>query len=93
MLTPSPGTLALDPELSTARYEIHIKGRVGDDLAVVFEGLTAEVLPVETVLHGDIRDQAELHGIIDLVQQLGLELIEVRRLPNEASKPVRASDG
>lgn len=77
----------------TARYEIHIRGRVGDDLVAVFEGLTAEVLPVETVLHGDIRDQAELHGILDRVQGLGLELIEVRRLPNGASKPARAADG
>jgi len=48
---------------------------------------------VETVLHGDIRDQAELHGILDRVQGLGLELIEVRRLPNGVSKPVRAADG
>lgn len=61
-------------------------------MVAVFEGLTAEVLPVETVLHGDIRDQAELHGILDRVQGLGLELVEVRRLPNEASNPVRAAD-
>ena len=47
---------------------------------------------METVLHGDIRDQAELHGILDRVQGLGLELIEVRRLPNESSKPVRTGD-
>jgi hypothetical protein len=81
------------PGVSTARYEIHIRGRVGDDLVAFFEGLTSEVLPVETVLHGDIRDQAELHGILDRVQGLGLELIEVRRLPNGVSKPVRAADG
>ena len=61
-------------------------------MVAVFEGLTAEVLPVETVLHGDIRDQAELHGILDRVQGLGLELVEVRRLPNETSNPVRAAD-
>ena len=82
----------IDGGVQTARYEIHIRGRVGEDLAAAFEGLTAEVLPVETVLHGDIRDQAELHGILDRVQGLGLELIEVRRLPNESSKPVRTGD-
>jgi hypothetical protein len=37
---------------------------------------------VETVLHGPVRDQAELHGIIERVQALGLELMEVRRLPD-----------
>jgi hypothetical protein len=68
-------------ESATARYEIHIKGRVGQELAEVFEGLIAEVQPVETVLLGELVDQAALHGVIDRVQALGLELIEVRRLP------------
>jgi hypothetical protein len=68
----------------TARYEIHIRGRVGPELAEVFEGLNAEVQPVETVLHGEIVDQAALHGVLDRVRALGLELTEVRRLPEDA---------
>ncbi len=36
---------------------------------------------METVIHGPVADQAALHGVIDLVNTLGLELIEVRRLP------------
>jgi hypothetical protein len=40
------------------------------------------VRPVETVLHGEITDQAALHGLLDRVADLGLELIEVRRLPD-----------
>jgi hypothetical protein len=74
---------------ATARYEIHIKGRVGAKLASAFEGLRAEVQPVETVLHGEIADQAALHGVLDQVQALGLELIEVRRLPDEQASSVR----
>lgn len=65
----------------TALYEIHIKGRVGDELAATFEGLEAEIHPVETVLYGEIVDQSALHGVLGRVQALGLELIEVRRLP------------
>jgi hypothetical protein len=68
----------------TARYEIHIRGRVGPELAEVFEGLNAEVKPVETILHGEIVDQAALHGVLDRVRALGLELTEVRRLPENA---------
>lgn len=68
-------------EATTARYEIHIKGRVGDDLTGAFEGLRAEVQPVETVLHGELPDQAALHGMLERVQALGLELMELRRLP------------
>lgn len=45
--------------------------------------------PAETVLHGEIVDQAALHGILDRVQALGLELIEVRRLPEPAGEEAR----
>jgi hypothetical protein len=38
------------------------------------------VLPVETVLQGEITDQCALHGMLDRVHSLGLELIEVRCL-------------
>ena len=44
---------------------------------------------METVLHGDIADQAALHGVIDRIQALGLELIEVRRLPGGKPEALR----
>jgi hypothetical protein len=62
-------------------YEIRIRGRVTRSLLDSFERMESELEPVETVLHGPVRDQAELHGLIDRIQALGLELIEVRRLP------------
>jgi hypothetical protein len=63
-------------------YEIRIKGRLSDSLLAAFEGLTATVEPVETVLHGPVGDQSSLHGLLDRIQSLGLELVEIRRLPN-----------
>ena len=62
-------------------YEIRIKGRLSDSLLAAFEGLTASVEPVETVLHGPVEDQSSLHGLLDRIQSLGLELVEIRRLP------------
>ena len=64
------------------RYEIRVHGQVSPELLESFEAMQSETGPVETVLHGPIRDQAELHGVIDRVQSLGLELVEVRRLPH-----------
>jgi hypothetical protein len=60
---------------------------VSDAVAESFEGLTAETHQVETVLHGEVPDQAALHGMIDRVQALGLELLEVRRLPPGNRRP------
>ncbi|HKF00026.1 MAG TPA: hypothetical protein VKG45_13955 [Actinomycetes bacterium] len=65
-------------------YEIRIRGRVGDSLLQAFEGLTVTTEPVETVLYGPIHDQETLHELLAELQSLGLELLELRRLPGEA---------
>ena len=65
-----------------ASYEIRVRGRLSDSLVAAFEGMQASVEPVETVLHGPVQDQAALYGLLDRLQALGLELVEVRRLPN-----------
>jgi hypothetical protein len=62
-------------------YEIRIKGRLSDSLLAAFKGLTATVEPVETVLYGPVQGQSTLHGLLDQIQSLGLELVEIRRLP------------
>jgi hypothetical protein len=62
-------------------YEIRIKGRLSDSVLAAFEGLSVTVEPVETVLHGPVPDQSSLHGLLDRIQTLGLELVEIRRLP------------
>jgi hypothetical protein len=67
--------------VTQSSYEIHIKGRVSRELLDAFEGMDATVQSVETVLRGPVIDQAALHGLLDRIQALGLELVEVRRLP------------
>ncbi|PSM40912.1 hypothetical protein C6Y14_23175 [Streptomyces dioscori] len=74
------------PERGEARpvggdFEIRIKGRVSQAFRSAFAELTVTVSPPETVLHGARLDQAALYGILDRIQALGLELVEVRRLP------------
>ena len=68
-------------------YEIRIKGRLSDTLSERFEGFSSSVRPAETIMRGEVRDQAELHGLLDSIQSLGLELIEMRRLESNASDP------
>jgi hypothetical protein len=53
-----------------------------------FEGMDADTAPAETVLHGPVADQAALHGMLNLVSALGLELVEVRKLPSEQQRPL-----
>jgi hypothetical protein len=74
--------------VSDTRYEIRIRGRVSSAVLDTFD-MENDVEPVETILHGPVRDQAELHGLLRRLQALGLELIEVRRLP-ESGPSIRA---
>ena len=42
--------------------------------------MTVSVSPTETLLRGQIVDQAALHGVLELIESLGLELLDVRRV-------------
>jgi hypothetical protein len=61
-------------------YEIRVTGLVPDDVLEEIENVRATVQPVGTILRGTVVDQAALHGVINRLQGLGVELVEVRRL-------------
>jgi len=61
-------------------YEIRVTGLVSDEVLEEIENVRATVQPVGTILRGTVEDQAALHGVINRLQGLGLELVEVRRL-------------
>jgi hypothetical protein len=51
--------------------------------AAAFPALRAEIQGRDTLLRGAVADQAALHGVLAQIEALGLELLEVRRLPGE----------
>jgi hypothetical protein len=69
----------------TLRYEIRIRGQLGRSLLASFEGMEVVIDPTQTALQVEIVDQAQLHGVLERIQLLGLELIEVRQIPARAS--------
>lgn len=70
--------------MSGSAYEIRVRGRVSEAVLDSFEGMESDVQRVETVLFGPLADQAELHALIERIASLGLELVEIRRLPNDS---------
>ena len=70
-------------------FEIRVKGRTGEPLRTAFPELTITVNPVETVLRAAALDQAGLYALLEGIQSLGLELIEIRKLPprNHGDQP------
>ena len=45
-------------------YEIRVAGVLPSEVLRDLDRLTASVEPVETVVHGPLRDQAALHGLL-----------------------------
>lgn len=64
----------------SARYQLIVRGEVGDRFGFLFAGMNLERHSGVTVITGMVVDQSHLHGLIDRTQELGLDLISVDRL-------------
>ena len=62
-----------------AGYQVRVRGHLGPAMRRAFPALRAETQARDTVLRG-VTDQAALHGVLARIEELGLELLEVRRL-------------
>jgi hypothetical protein len=62
------------------RYEIWVRGHMGETMRSAFPDLRAEPRGENTVLAGLLPDQAALYGVLAQLDALGVELLEVRRL-------------
>ena len=77
---------------SSSYYEIRVAGTLPPEALLDFERLTASVEPVETVVHGPLRDQAALNGLLARLETFGVKVLEIRRLhqtalPGDESRP------
>ena len=74
-----PGRMGRLPDRSY--YEIKIWGCLDISWSAWFDGLvlTQDCERNETLISGEVSDQAALHGILIKVRNLGLPLIAVRR--------------
>jgi hypothetical protein len=59
------------------RYELVLRGELGDSFGFLFEGMQLRRLAGMTVLTGQVTDQAHLLGLIERIQDLGVELVSV----------------
>ncbi len=68
--------------MGEVRYAVRVRGHSGQAATVAGQrGLDVAIEPERTLLRGRLPDQAALFGILAAARLLGLELIEVRRLP------------
>ena len=66
----------------TAVYTIHIKGILKPQWEHWFEGMTITTNPeqCETIISGEVIDQAALHGLLNKIRDLGVPLLALNRI-------------
>jgi outer membrane PBP1 activator LpoA protein len=67
-------------------YRIVARSELGERYATAFEGMRMETRDGQTILTGEIEDQLHLFGILQRINGLGLELLSVEALSEEATE-------
>ena len=75
-------------------YEIRVRGRLGATFRTAFPCLRARTQGNDTFLSGSLVDRAALYGVLAMIETLGLELVELRRVtsPELVSRMVRTGE-
>jgi hypothetical protein len=83
-----------------ATYRLVVRGELADRFAYLFNGMQMERVEGTTVFTGEVIDQAQLHGFIERIEELGLELLSVEQtsgpsqdVANTGSKSERGESG
>ncbi len=62
---------------TTPTVRITVAGRMSRRLTVAFDGMTVVRRTGTTELIGEVVDQAQLHGLLSRIRDLGLELVSM----------------
>jgi hypothetical protein len=72
-------------------YRIVVRDELSERYAAAFEGMHMETKAGQTVLTGEVIDQPHLHGILDRISGLGLELVSVLSVSDEPQNDTELS--
>jgi hypothetical protein len=64
-------------------YRIVIAGELSRRFAPAFDGMTMHCTGGQTAITGMVVDQSHLHGLLDRVGELGLDLVSVNAIGDE----------
>ena len=74
-------------------YRIVARSELGERYEAAFDGMRMETKDGETILTGEIADQAHLFGTLDRLNALGLQLLSVQPLEDDANPDAEGGRG
>ncbi|WP_236790914.1 hypothetical protein [Amycolatopsis sp. GM8] len=76
--------------MTGANYEFRVRGRLSKPLRDAVGELgdvQVEQATPETLIYGQVADQAQLRGILALLDNLGLRVVSMHRIPALPERP------
>jgi hypothetical protein len=65
----------------TSRYEFRVAGRLSDRTLGAFPDMVVVEAAPETIIYGNVVDESHLHGVLALIQDLGLHVVSLHEVP------------
>ncbi len=73
------------------RYEFRVAGRLSERAQGAFADMAVHDEPPETVISGEVVDDAHLHGVLAQIQNLGLHVVSVLQVPSAQARHTERS--
>jgi hypothetical protein len=67
--------------MATNRYEFRVAGKLSDRARTAFDDMEVVDAPPETIIRGAVVDESHLHGILALLQSMGLQVVAMNQVP------------
>ena len=64
----------------TSHYQFRVAGRLSDRARGAFPDMFLIDAPPETIIYGEVIDEAHLHGVLALIQDLGLHVVALHEV-------------
>lgn len=62
-------------------YEFRVRVHLGETLRAAFPEMVSRIDGRDTILAGTLPDQAAVYRVLGVIEELGVELIALRRMP------------
>ena len=69
--------------IAMTKMLIRVDGEVTDELSSAFPHLTTRTHRAQTTLVGELVDQEELQGVLNLLHSLGIPVVEIVTIPED----------
>ena len=66
--------------MTSRRYEFRVAGLVSERTRDAFPDMTVVDAPAETIILGEVVDESHLHGVLALIQDLGLRVVSINEV-------------